>query len=77
MVLGEVGRLVVVGVVIGVGLAMATTRLLSSFLFELSGTDPVTVGSSAAALTLVAVAAGALPAWHASRLDPMETLREE
>ena len=77
MVLGEVGRLVVVGVVIGIGITYAASRLLSSFLFGVTATDPYTVALSAAALALVAAAAGAIPAWHASRLDPMETLREE
>jgi len=77
MVLGEVGRLVVLGVAVGVGLTFAVSRLLTSFLFDVTATDPVTVSLSAVALGVVAVAAGALPAWHASRLDPMQTLREE
>jgi ABC-type antimicrobial peptide transport system permease subunit len=77
MVLGEVGRLVVLGVAIGVALTVAGTRLLASFLFGVTVMDPMTVAVSAAILASVALAAGALPAWHAARLDPMETLREE
>jgi ABC-type antimicrobial peptide transport system permease subunit len=77
MVLGEVGRLTALGVVMGVACATAGTRLLTSFLFGIEATDPTTLGLSVAILTGVALAAGALPAWHAARLDPMETLREE
>jgi predicted permease len=77
MVLGEVGRLTLLGIVLGVGCAIAGTRLLTSFLFGVEATDPTTLAFSAAVLAGVALAAGALPAWHAARLDPMETLREE
>jgi predicted permease len=77
MVLAEVGRLVLVGIAIGVVVALASTRLLSAFLFGMTATDPRTLVLSAAVLGVVAVAAGALPAWRAARLDPMEALREE
>jgi predicted permease len=77
MVLGEVGRLVLVGVGIGVAVALASTRILASFLFGVTATDPTTLAVSVGILTFVALAAGGLPAWHAAQLDPMETLREE
>jgi predicted permease len=77
MVLGEVGRMTSLGIVLGVGCAIAGTRLLASFLFGVEATDPSTLALSAAILATVALAAGTLPAWHAARLDPMETLREE
>lgn len=77
MVLGEVGRMTLLGIVLGVGCAIGGTRLLASFLFGVEATDAMTLVLSAVTLATVALAAGALPAWQAARLDPMETLREE
>jgi ABC-type antimicrobial peptide transport system permease subunit len=77
MVLGEVGRLTLVGIALGVGVALASTRLLATFLFGITASDPRTLVLSVVVLAGVALAAGALPAWHAARLDPMEALREE
>ena len=77
MVLSEVGRLTIIGIAIGAGVALASTRVLETFLFGVTATDPVTLVLSALALATVAFAAGAVPAWRASRLDPMVALREE
>jgi len=77
MVLGEVLAIVVVGVALGVGLAAATTRLMSSFLYDVGPTDPAMMTTAVVVLTVVGVAAAALPAWRASRLDPVAALREE
>jgi predicted permease len=77
MVLGEVGRLVVVGIVLGVAATLASSRLLSAFLFGVTPNDPATLGMSAGALVGIALAAGALPALRAARLDPMAVLRED
>jgi predicted permease len=77
MILGEVGRLLAVGAVLGALIALAATRLLQSFLYGLTATDPLTIALSVASLAAVALFAGALPAWRAARLDPMEALREE
>ena len=70
-------RLAAVGVIIGVGLAMATTRWLSTLLYEVSPLDPLSFGGTALFLALVAVLACALPAWRASRTDPMRAIRVE
>jgi predicted permease len=65
------------GIVIGVGGALALTRLLQSFLFEISPTDPVTFAGVAIALALVGLLACYIPARRAARLDPMTVLRQE
>jgi len=77
MVLGEVGRMVIVGVVLGVALALIATRLISSFLYGLTATDPRTLVSSGGLLLLVALLAAAKPAWRAAGLDPVAALRED
>jgi predicted permease len=77
MIVSEAGRLVLLGTIAGVLLALATTRFVESFLFGLEATDPATLILSACVLAGVAMAAAFLPAWRASRLDPTEALREE
>ena len=77
MVLGEVGGVVLAGLAIGVLLALAATRLIATFLFGLTATDPVTWIGSAGVLLGVALLAGAAPAWRAARMTPMTALREE
>jgi predicted permease len=77
MVISEVGVVVFAGLCIGVVLALAATRLVASFLFGLSASDPVTWIGSAGILLGVALLAGAAPAWRAARMNPMSALREE
>ena len=77
MVLGEVSLLIVIGIAAGLGVALATTRFVASFLYGLSPNDPLTLFLAAAALAGVAFVAGYLPARRASLVDPMTALREE
>ena len=77
MVLFEVTRLLAFGVVAGVVAALASGRLVTSFLYGLSSSDPRTLGLTIAAILAVGLAAGVVPAWRAARLDPMAALREE
>jgi hypothetical protein len=63
------------GVAIGIAASMVITRLLSSMLFEVSATDPVTFAGVAVLLTLVALLASYIPARRAMRLDPNTALR--
>jgi predicted permease len=77
MVLAEVAILIAIGLMVGFGAALATTRLVASFLYGLQPNDPWTLGIAAAMLAMVAAIAGYLPARRASRLDPMTALRQE
>ena len=77
MVLGQGMRVVLVGVVIGVGAAFALTRLLSSLLFEVSPTDMSTFLIVAGLLSGVALLACYIPARRATKVDPLMALRNE
>jgi predicted permease len=77
MVMREVLVLVVIGVAAGVPASLALTKLVQSQLFGLSPHDPTTLTLATVALAFVACAAGYIPAWRASRLDPMKALRYE
>ena len=77
MVLRESLWLVLIGVAIGVVATLVSTRFISSLLFGVSATDPVTVAGATLLLVLVAALASLLPALRASRVDPMVALRCE
>ena len=69
--------LVAAGSLLGVGAALALTRTLSSLLFEISPLDLTSFTAGVALLGCVALCACVIPAWRASRVDPMDALRTE
>ena len=77
MVLGQVGRMVLVGGAIGLAAALGLGRAARSLLYELEGHDPVVFVVAAVLLAAVALGAGYIPALRASRVDPMQALRYE
>jgi putative ABC transport system permease protein len=77
LVLRQSLALAMLGVAIGLASAWGATRLLQSLLFGVRATDPLTYGLVALVLLLVATLACLLPAWRATRIDPLVALRCE
>ena len=77
MVMRRVLVMVILGVCVGVPAALATTRLISSYLFGLKATDPLTIIFSSLLMLTVAALAGYFPARRAARVDPLIALRYE
>ncbi|MDQ2776844.1 MAG: ABC transporter permease [Acidobacteriota bacterium] len=75
--LGEVATLIGIGLAIGFAATVGATRFIASLLYGVRANDSWTLSVAAAMLALVALMAGFLPARRASRLDPMNALREE
>jgi len=77
MILREASWMAIVGVVIGLGIAVAMGRLIASMLYGLKPYDPITLGSAALLLVIVALAASWIPARRAASVDPIKALRHE
>ena len=78
-VLGMVVRqgltMAVVGIAVGTLAAFAATRLLDDMLFGVGPRDPLTFGVVAGLIAVAAIAASAVPAWRAMRVDPLVAMR--
>jgi len=77
LVVGEGLRLSAGGIIVGLVAALAVTRVMASFLVGVTATDPLTFAAIVALFIAITVTASWLPAYRASRLDPMAALREE
>jgi predicted permease len=77
LVLRETLLLVLIGTVIGLPLALTTTRVTEGLLFGLTPTDPLTITLATLVMIFVAGLAGYLPARRAARLEPVTALRSE
>src|SRR5271165_55733 len=77
MILGQAFKLTAVGLGIGLVAAALASRVLRSLLFGVTAADPATYASTILLLAAAGMLAGYIPAWRASRIDPLEALRQE
>jgi len=77
MILRECILLLVLGLALGVPVALSFTRILKSQLYELSPLDPTAISIAIAAVSVMTIAAAWLPARRATKIDPMQALRTE
>jgi predicted permease len=77
IILGQGFRLVLVGLVIGVAGAYGLTRMIRSLMFGVTPNDPLTFIAVSSLLIAITIAAGAIPALRATKLDPLKALRSE
>jgi predicted permease len=77
LVVGRAARLVLLGIAVGLPVALAASRWIESMLFGLKSTDLVAIGGAIAMLVITAQIAAYIPAWRASRVDPLTALRHD
>ncbi len=75
LVMRKAMALVLIGVAAGLGISLALTRLISSLLFGIASTDPITIALAVVLLLITSAVAGFLPASKAARTDPLIALR--
>ena len=77
MVLGQGARLGVGGIALGLLGGFGLARAMASLLYGVTPTDPATYAGVALLMLAVALVASGLPAWRATRVDPIRTLKAE
>jgi len=66
-----------IGIAVGLGMALALTRMMSSLLYGVSPTDAVSFGGALLVVGAVALLSSYVPAWRASRVAPATAIRSE
>jgi predicted permease len=77
LVLGRAARMALLGMAIGLALALSAARVINTMLFEVKATDTITYAGVLMALTPLVVLTAAIPAWRAARANPVAALRHE
>jgi len=77
LVIGKTMLIVLVGLALGAGAALALTRVLASLLYDTSPTDPMTWVVAGTLLVVVALSACYFPAWRVAKVDPLTILHDE
>jgi putative ABC transport system permease protein len=77
MILSGSARVLVVGIVVGIGAALLLTRALGTLLYGIAALDPVTFVVVPVIIGAVGLVAGAIPAARAARVDPLESMRAD
>jgi ABC-type antimicrobial peptide transport system permease subunit len=77
MILSESLVLIGAGLLLGVPIALAVTRLVTARLFAVRPADPLTIGAAVTLMIAVGALAAFLPAMRSSRVDPIQVLRHE
>jgi len=75
MVVGRASGFTAIGVVLGIGLSVVTSRMLSTLLFEVKPFDPATIAIVSLLVLATGVAAAYIPARRASAVDPLAVIR--
>jgi putative ABC transport system permease protein len=76
LVLGEGATLIAIGLLLGLGGAIAMAQTLQGLIFGVQPTNPLLLGSVAVATGCIALLASAAPAWRATRVDPVAVLSD-
>jgi ABC-type antimicrobial peptide transport system permease subunit len=77
LVLGNGLALALIGIVLGLGLALIAGRFMQTMLYGVGAADPATFISVAVMLTIVAILSSLVPAWRATRVNPVVALKTE
>jgi ABC-type antimicrobial peptide transport system permease subunit len=77
LVLGRAARMTVIGMAIGLSLALSAARVMNTMLFGVQATDAITYAGVLVAVTPIVVLTAAIPAWRAARANPVVALRND